>query len=304
MAKEKALDSIIDRDIAKASAKEAYAETNELLIDLVNYGSNLIARAFDQSTKKLPDIIIIGHFAKSAISALDSIQIGFNEASYLSVKLAIRALLEASFQLEWLLQGDTEKRAKQFHVSLLRQKKLTNDLYMGSLPGSKQLFTSFTNRGFSDPAASLGSLAAAVTHQNNAIDNALSSPEYLAINQEFQRTAQNDFDKHWYSLFGGPRSIKQLADSINKTVEYKVFYSNYSQFMHSSHFETNITFEDTSVVFENIRNLDNILPDLNFACSLIFRVYRWITQKYLPSEEQQFSLKYIQDWRERYHELK
>ena len=74
--------------------------------------------------------------------------------------------------------------------------------------------------------------------------------------------------------------------------------------MHSSHFEKNITFENNSVIFENIRSVENILPDLNFACSLIFRVYKWITQKYLPSEATQFSMKYIQDWREQYHKLK
>lgn len=304
MGKEKPLDSIIDREIAIELVNSTYSETNELLIDLVNYGSNLIARAFDRSPKNLSDIIVIGHFAKSAIAAFDSIQIGFKNASYINVKLSTRALLELSFQLEWLLERDSDKRAKQFYVSLLRKKKMLNELYMGNSSGSNDLFTSFTNRGFNDPTTYLNSYVNLVNNQNNSIDTILAKSEYSNINQEFDRTGRNNYDVNWYSIFGGPSSIRQLANSINRMVEYQVFYSSYSQFMHSSHFEKNVTFEDRKVIFENIRSVENILPDLNFACSLIFRVYRWITLKYLPSESQQFGMKYLQDWREQYHKLK
>lgn len=303
MAKEKPLESIIDREIAIAIVNSSFSETNEFLIDLVNYGSNLIARAFDRSPKNLSDIIVIGHFTKSAIAAIDSIQIGFENASYINVKLSTRALLELSFQLEWLLERNSNQRAKQFYVSLLRKKKMLNELYMGNSSGSNDLFTSFTNRGFSDPTSYLNSYVNLVNNQNNSIDDILAKPEYSNINQEFDRTARNNYDVNWYSIFCGPSSIRQLAISINKNVEYQVFYSSYSQFMHSSHFEKNITFEDSKVIFEKIRSVENILPDLNFACSLIFRIYRWITLKYLPSELQQFGKKYSQDWREEYHKL-
>jgi len=304
MAKEKPLNAIIDREIARALVKSNHSETNDLLIDLVNYGSNLIARAFDQSSKNLSDSIIIGHFTKSAVAALDSIQIGFCEGSYLTIKLASRALLEISFQLEWVLKSDTEKRSKQFYVSLLRRKKRLNRLYTGSDSASQELFTQFRNRGFNDPNTLLSSKISEISEQNNAIDNILSKPEYDQINQDFDSVQTRNFDKNWYSLYGGPNTIRQLAKRLDKMVEYDVMYSSYSQYMHSSHFEKNVSFDSESIIFENIRDVENSLLDINFSCSMIFRVYRMITQKYLPSESEQFSLKYIQDWRDSYQKTK
>ena len=73
--KEKEFKSIIDRERHEKDAKQYLSKNINFLTDLVNYGSNLIPRAYDSSNKRLEDIIVIAVLLKQVISMIDAIEV-------------------------------------------------------------------------------------------------------------------------------------------------------------------------------------------------------------------------------------
>jgi hypothetical protein len=65
--REPELTSIIDRLKHEVDANSIYAKQIELLIDLINYGSNLIARAYSTSKRNIDDIMIIAVLLKHIV---------------------------------------------------------------------------------------------------------------------------------------------------------------------------------------------------------------------------------------------
>ena len=57
--KEKEFKLILDREKNENDVVQNFSKHIDFLIDLTNYGSNLIPRAYDSSKKKLEDIVVL-----------------------------------------------------------------------------------------------------------------------------------------------------------------------------------------------------------------------------------------------------
>ena len=73
--KEKELEKLLYREKSGIETSQIFSKQIEALIDMVNYGSNLIARAYDSSNKGLEDIIVIAVLLKQVVSMLDAIEV-------------------------------------------------------------------------------------------------------------------------------------------------------------------------------------------------------------------------------------
>ena len=61
----------------------------------------------------------------------------------------------------------------------------------------------------------------------------LESPKYLSVKNEYDLTRKKlKNNMAWYSLFNGPRNLKDLAEKLNHYVLYDVFFKNYSASTH------------------------------------------------------------------------
>ena len=72
--KEKEFKRIIDREKHRREATQVFSKQIEVIVDLVNYGSNLLVRSYDSSKKRLEDSIVIGVLLKQVISMVDAIE--------------------------------------------------------------------------------------------------------------------------------------------------------------------------------------------------------------------------------------
>ncbi|MBW2647486.1 MAG: hypothetical protein JRE23_15180 [Deltaproteobacteria bacterium] len=121
---EKEYQALIDRDTSVAQLNENFSEILEVLRDVVNYGSNLVPRCFVSSKRTLEDAIVLGVLVRQAIAMFDAIEILLSNAAVYPCHLQTRAIFEVSLYLEWVLQKDTEKRAKYFYVANVRQERV------------------------------------------------------------------------------------------------------------------------------------------------------------------------------------
>ena len=133
--REKELKLIIDRGKNKEEARRIFSKKIEVIVDLVNYGSNLVVRAYDSSKRKLEDAIVIGVLLKQVISMVDAAEILASQGAPNPAYLQARSAFEASLYIDWILLNESEKKAAYYYVSNLRNIKLWTLRY---LPGTQE----------------------------------------------------------------------------------------------------------------------------------------------------------------------
>ena len=87
---------ILDRHKHEGDAKQYFSKHIDLLVDLANYGSNLIPRVYDSSNKKLEDIVVIGVLLKQVVSMIDAVEILVSNGAVGPANLQARAAFESS----------------------------------------------------------------------------------------------------------------------------------------------------------------------------------------------------------------
>jgi hypothetical protein len=255
--KEEALKTILDRQEPRAHMEKDFKETMELLQEVVNYGTNLIPRAFRTSKRDLAAAVILGGFLKQAITMLDAVEILISQGAVLAAQVPARSLFETSLYIGWILNENTDTRAKQYYVWTLRRARMwANRL----IPGTDE------NKDFQNvlqqfPAPSSPEMQKEAQAQVKEIDRLLGKSEYKTINDEFDRlksvSKKKSYEPPWYQPWGS-NSIGDIASRLNRSSEYKLFYAQLSEFAHLEAFKKHVRFQGGTLTFEHIRHLEGI----------------------------------------------
>jgi hypothetical protein len=115
---------LLDRDRHIAEVHEHYRSQLELLHDLANYGSNLIPRAYHSGPKGMTEAIVIGVLLKQVVAMVDALEVLVGAGAVHSTHLQARTADEASIYIDWILIADSERRAKAYYVSNLRNERV------------------------------------------------------------------------------------------------------------------------------------------------------------------------------------
>ncbi len=301
--REEALKKLLDRDEPKGQIEEHFKETIELIQEIVNYGTNLIPRAYRTSKRDLPDAIILGGFLKHAVAMLDAVEILVSQGAVLAAQLPARSLFETSWYIAWILSEDTKRRAKQYYVSTLRQARIWASRF---IPGTEE------NREFQRvfeelPVPFPPDMQQQAQAQVNEINRLLAKSEYRPINEEFEKikllSKRKSYEPPWYRPWG-VNSIGEMASRLNRISEYKAFYSQMSEVSHSGAFKKHVRFEPGILTFEPIRYLEGIKIVVNVSIAITIKIYRNVLDHYRPDELRGFARKYMEEWRERYSSIK
>jgi hypothetical protein len=198
-----------------------------------------------------------------------------------------------------MLKDETEKRIGQYYIWHLRRILKFN---LSSIEGTSEN-TYFKKILFGSPLEKVLESAipyhVEVAKQNAEINEVLNSKEYKEINLEFERLKKNKkYDVSWYQPWG-PTSISDLAERLGKRGEYLIIYTYLSNMAHSHSYDHMITYRDNGLIFENIRNLENIDSVIKNTSSACYWIYKAILEKYLPSEIRSFAQMYSKEWKER-----
>ena len=95
-----------------------------------------------------------------------------------------------------------------------------------------------------------------------------------------------------------------MAKAVKKEGMYHVFYKSFSAITHGLTFDANVSSKNHSVVYEPIRNCTDIDYIFQLTCNISFDTYRHILKHYRPGELDSFGKKYINDWQQRFHQIK
>jgi hypothetical protein len=286
---------LLDRETIDRFVNEKLSPTITLLREIVDYGVHLLNKCGHQGGS-LSDLVITGHFFKHAVTMLDAVEIQLSRGAVFAAGVSARSMLEAYLYLEWLLKSDTEKRARQFYVWHLRQKRSWT---RRAIPGTSE-YNRFQKHLdiLSDmkDTAKRKAIEASARKQDEDLVSILTNQKNKPINDEFDKLKKKHFDVAWYCP-GGPNSIADMASRLNLESEYEFFYSQFSDITHVGAFDKHVKFDGKAVIFEPLRSPESIDTVVNVVASLAFRLFRLIINKYFPKEIKTFTHNYISQWR-------
>lgn len=296
---EKEYKSILDREKNIKDFNDNFSDAQKLLIDIVNYGTNLIPRCFVSSSRKQADAILLGVLLKQIVTMLDSAEVLISNGCIYPSKLQTRALFEASIYIDFILKSETEKKALYYYVSNLRIDRLWALRTMGESPDQEIFDSILLNMGKdmlekSRAKYDLGKL------EYDSINDLLSKDIFKEIDEEFDKYKKDNklkFEPNWYNLFKY-KSIRAIAQDLGRIHEYEFFYSMASDVTHTSRYKDHIRTENGKIIFKRIRSLEGIKGELNILIATTLKTYGLILEKYRPGEIQNFKRKYINEWRE------
>lgn len=294
---ERPLLSILDRDEAVRQAASAFKSQLEMLVDLTNYGSNLIIRSFNSSPGQLDAIIVCGVLLKQVVSMVDAVETLVRNGQTHAAFLPARAAFEASLYLQWILISDTDRKATAYMVSNYRNDRLwASRAIKGS--SEAEAFDEVTrglNMDMHENNPHLDELAQA---QLNEVNRILAQGHFASLDAEFEALKQSDRRKNepsWYKPFG-IKTLRQLAKQLGRLPDYSVFYGKGSQVTHSATYKDHLYFTKGQVHFTAIRNFKGLHELLLSIMGTAIASYKAVLAYYRPAELPAFGRKYLEDW--------
>jgi hypothetical protein len=222
------VDNILSR--AKNKDQNSLCEFSNLIDSVVNFGTHLIKWEVEKELDDKENIVHI-LFLKNILELADGISILVKKSSIEPSKILLRSMLENFFQLEYLLEKDTENRAQCFIVwKLLKDVKFYEKLNLNTQEG-KQFRAAFNNDKFIknyNITSRFDYLEGKAT-----IDKLLKIPKHIPIIEEYRRAKLKNKNLKWFSLHDGPKNIAELATVLKHNNSYEIFYREFSENVHA-----------------------------------------------------------------------
>ena len=288
--REPELTSIINRLESEVNANATYSKQIELLIDFVNYGSSLIARAYDSSKRDIDDVMIIAVLLKHIVQMLDGVQVLISAGNTHVATLQARSAFEAYLNMLWIMKGDSKRKARFYYVFELRKQR---KWALRATPNTqeREKFMELYKEYDFVKAINWDELAAIAKANLSAINSTLSKPALKPINDMAEKTNYLD----WYKALG-VQSIKILAKEVNELPIYDLYYGKFSDVMHASSYRDQIKVMSGRIELQPIRYLTDAQTVILMSCHVATKGYRAIIERYRPGELPNFKQKYITDW--------
>ncbi|MCE9556615.1 MAG: DUF5677 domain-containing protein [Planctomycetes bacterium] len=190
----------------------------------------------DPEKKRKPQLYsgVVFLLTRHVAEHFDAIAVLASEGCCEACKVHLRSAFEASLQIRYLLEADSEQRGVAYHVATVHQRNRIDRQLMPGSDFGKELRATATK----------GSMEAEIFATLDPVDYAariarrealLTESPYAEVNTEWQRLHKDPKrpPPHWYQLFGGPSSVRKLARRFDMLFWYDLIYSSWSGNVHA-----------------------------------------------------------------------
>lgn len=217
-------------------------------------------------------------------------------------QLPLRTALEATMSLEYIFEADTERRALAYQVAHVHKRiqahtkndpSTTAGKEFQKVLASDKLFPVHQMRPHNS-AAAIDRLA-----------QMLARPEYTPVDQEWEclrmKNPKRKTPPAWHSLFGGPTTIKQMAEHVGMAGGYDVLYSYWSEYIHAGAAMGTVRGPDKQI--RSLRDPTGCQLSASLGVSFVIRGTRQMIERYAPARLPEFASWYTADVQARYMSL-
>jgi hypothetical protein len=227
------------------------------------------------------------------LEMIDSIPILIREGCTEPATPILRSALEAVLGLEYILTKDTKIRSLAYQVSYIR-KTIKIHRKFSSLRPDDNLYRYVSRYPSYDPIK-------AIQHY----EELLKKQEYKDVDNEWKKTkARLNREPNWYSLFHGPRNLKELAEVLNREDWYEILYRYWSSTTHAiDPFKNLVLIKDKTAGIKGFRSGEHSATITSLSIGFLLKSCLKMIDLYVPSKKIIFSTWYLQHLSEDYLKL-
>jgi hypothetical protein len=231
--------------------------------------------------------------ARHVIESVDGVSLMVSKGGSYACQPLLRSALEATLGVLYILESDTERRALAYAVCHAHKRiKLYDRLDPTTQAGQEfrrlldgDMFEDFFNKlPLIDYPARIAGLQAMFARA-----------EYVPIEAEWQRLKAahpRRQDPDWYSLFGGPKNVRELAIRLKYAGMYELLYRFWSDEVHAGNALESFGQKDGDSVWRPVRHPEQLQAAVQQGTSLALHLARRLVEVYAPAKWPELQARY------------
>jgi hypothetical protein len=260
-----AADRILDREISRAAVEPYRVYASPALAAVVDYGLATFERC--SATAKTGDENFgILFSALHVFEMLDGADILLREGAVAPAYPLLRSAFEGMLVVEFITENDTQRRGaayvvEEIHRQLREKGSLDKDTDRG-----KQLLAEIAKdqHGLAIEFPPSSELKV----QIESLEKALSRPHLKEAVDEYARLKKLKKRSAFYSFWGGPASIQQLAQCLKRGAQYEILYRWWSRTAHGGDLPRQASIFENQTAVRVFRSADGIGSIYSLAITL------------------------------------
>jgi hypothetical protein len=293
---------VVDNILPRENNQQLVLDNVSKLIDeAIDFGTNLQKWQLEKNSNSDENIVPILFF-RNILSVADGISVLIKNSSIDNAKSLVRVLMESVFSLEYLLQENTKNRALSYFVwNAHRDLKFLEQLNPNTESG-KQFKAKIAKDRFAKDTE-FKEHPEFVAGKRNA-EELLKLPDYIPVEEEYQRTCAKKKNPNWFTLYDGPADFEQLSSKIKLDGFYQLHYRSYSRNIHSTNVHKDVFFpnENGTQYIIQIRYSKDCLAVSVDTINFLIVAFMTVIGKLLPEKNDDY-LNWYLDFRDNYRKL-
>jgi Family of unknown function (DUF5677) len=289
---------LLDREGAKAANVELIALAAPVLRELVNYGSWVFQRSQLGASATENEDLAVFILYRQLLDTTDSIEALVREVCGEATLPLVRVAFETQLSLSHIFQADYVRRSLSWSHGYWRYRLGRAELCDPSTTKGAELLAVWTQEKQREMRTS-----PSVQAEQVELRTLLASAQLAPIEAEFRRVkAVTKRTPKWYSLFGGPPNLRELARRLSQESDYLSFYPEWSSASHAGSMSSGLTVMSSGKAgFCGLRNPRPMREAASLAASCLLRATKEMLDRFRPGENT--SEWYIREVRQPYYRL-
>jgi hypothetical protein len=241
---------------------------------------------------------------RHVIESLDGVAVLVSKSASHSCQPLLRSALEAFLGVVYILEKDTKQRALAYQLAHAHKKiNLYNRLDPTTTAGKelRRVLDGDPLEGFFNalPFLNYPKLIA-------NLQRMFAHPDFQPIEAEWKRLKALDKrhrDPAWYSLFGGPRSVRELATHLHMAGMYEFLYRMWSESVHAGMAMEAVGQKGGNTVVRPVRHPEQLQSAVQHAAFFALELAERIVKAYAPAKWPQLHAQYKEKIGKRVGEL-
>lgn len=226
----------------------------------------------------------------------DSLSCLIKESSIDPCKVILRTMVESSLTIEYLIMEDFERRSHSYFVAEAMKERSNLLQLVEGTQMAKQLEATIKKDRILKNTPSVSIPVEEVQRQLTNIEDMMKRPGFKEAFEEYEKITSNSKEKHpsWYCYWGGPSSLIELAQRINKTGYYEFYYRNFSTSVHSSKTaKQKLERRDGKLYVKPIRDFQEAKIMLQRAMVIINDTFEFVIEHLVPTQKVEYQQWYL-----------
>jgi hypothetical protein len=291
-----ALENVLNRDLSRVVAKPLIDRYCPLFDEIVNYGTNLYARATHGIQDMLSETGVPKLIYLNVLEMTDATSEMLRQSTVTPAIPVIRSTFESSLDFEYMFDVETTNRAHAWLVAYVIEQIEWANMMLGVEKEGQQFHQAMKTDSVG-ANINLASYQVLATKQKTDYEAILNKPELAAAVAErdalVKKNPRNQHP-HWYSSFGGPGNLRQLSKLLDREAQYLALYKYFSGVAHGQNLRRFISRKASpDPLTRLIRDSSEFerLTEVAMACAL--RCSRLLSKQ--VNETQQYSTWYARE---------